>query len=139
MPWSVPRSVLLLALVAVLVAAACGGSSPTGPTGAGGGGGGGGGSHGMPLAYVSSVTLPGRTGVLFFSSQDQSGLRARLGGFEALFNLFEPRLLAQSGKATGALTMDDGTSVRLGGSSAAGNVQLSGTGGYSVTGSVSGT
>jgi hypothetical protein len=138
MRWPVQRSVLSLALVAVSAAAACGGNSMTGPTG-GGGGGGGGTSHDMPLGYVSSVTLPGRTGVLFFSSLDQSGLRARLGGFEALFNLFEPRLLAQSGNATGALTMDDGTSVRLGGNSAAGNVQLSGAGGYSVTGSVSGT
>lgn len=93
----------------------------------------------MPLGYVSSMTLPGRTGVLFFSSLDQTGLRARLGVFETLSNLFGPRLLAQSGNATGALTMDDATSVALSGTIAAGSVQLSGAGGYSVTGSVSGT
>src|SRR5262245_38132905 len=113
MPWPVPRSVLLLALVAVSVAAACGGKSPTGPTAVT--------SHDMPLGYVSSVTLPGRTGVVFFNSLDQSGLRARLSPFEALSNFFGPRLLAQSGNATGALTMDDGTSVKLGGAIAAGS------------------
>jgi hypothetical protein len=93
----------------------------------------------MPLGYVSSVTLPDRTGVLFFNSLDQSGLRARLSPFEALSNFFGPPLLAQSGSATGALTMDDGTSVKLGGTIAGGSVQLSGADGYSVTGSVSGT
>jgi hypothetical protein len=105
MRWPVSLSVLLLALVVMSVAAACGGNSPSGPTV------GGITYENLTDHYVSAVTLPGRTGMLFFNAVDQRG----------------------------ALTMDDAMSVPLGGTIAAGSVQLSGAGGYGVAGSVSST
>jgi hypothetical protein len=57
-------------------------------------------------------------------------------GLPAWFELFEARLMAQSGPASGLLTLDDGTTASLTGSYNSGSYQLSGNG-YSVSASAS--
>jgi hypothetical protein len=53
-----------------------------------------------------------------------------------LFDLIEPRVLAQGSTTDGTLALDDGTTIWLTGSGGGGSLQLSGSGGYGVAASV---
>lgn len=55
----------------------------------------------------------------------------------AVFEWFAPRLLAQ-GTATGALSLNDGTTVALSGTTSGSSVQMTGAGGYTASLSASG-
>ena len=123
---------LLPAFAVACVAGACGKSSPTDPTT--------GGpavvNPGGPTSYVGSVVLPGRTGILVINTAGSVAWLPRPDALAVLFDLIEPRVLAQGSTAGGTLALDDGTTIWLTGSGGGGNLQLSGPGGYSVTASV---
>ena len=126
------RLLRLPAFALVCVAVACGKSSPTDPTNSTPA------SARGPGTYVGSVALPGRTGVLVINTAGSVAWLPRPDALAVLFDLVEPRVLAQGSTAGGTLAFDDGTTIWLTGSGGGGSLQLSGSGGYSVTASVSG-
>src|SRR3954462_7873851 len=126
------RQLPLYFLVAVLGTGACGGSG-SGPTQPG--------TAPTPtnFSYLGSVSLPGGvSGMLILRTTAILASLDLARPLAAWLELVEPRLLAQSSAANGALTLSDGTSITLSGTYNAGSFQLSGSEGYAVTASVSG-
>jgi len=126
------RPMLLPAFVVVCAATACGKSSPTDPTT----GGPADVNPGGPTSYAGSVALTGRTGILVINTAGSVAWRPRPDALAVLLDLIEPRVLAQGSTASGTLALDDGTTIWLTGSGAGGNLQLSGSDGYSVAASI---
>ena len=85
---------------------------------------------------MGAVSLPGVGGMLVVRSGAGLASIAASGLHVRLLNFLEPRLVAQE-TATGALTLDDGTTSSLNGTANGTSFQLSGSDGYSV--SVSGS